>query len=219
MSKLASGKGIVSALACTSGKSAPAARACSSCRAELSRPMQRAPRRASAIDHWAAPQPSSSTSLPTTSPRIRSSASGSCQTPTPRRRRCARRSGPGSRLRRGPRTRGCARRARRDARSRPGLRAFPAVYLPCRSFPGCSPPAVTGSQSEPSSVGTRPAASDVITRPLISYGALRVPSREREGPGQINRPSTLSPASRRKEPLAGPLQMGAPGIEPGTSRV
>ena len=80
MSNDASGSGTASALASTSGKSTPASaisrRACSSCRAETSRPTIRAPRCASAIDHCAAPQPNSRTSLPATSPRIRRSASG-----------------------------------------------------------------------------------------------------------------------------------------------
>ena len=80
-SKLPSGNGSDSALPCTSGKSAPAARACSSCRSELSKPTQRAPCAASRIDHCAAPQPSSSTSFPATSPSTCSSLSGSCQIP------------------------------------------------------------------------------------------------------------------------------------------
>ena len=57
-------------------RSVISSRACSSCRAETSSPTIRAPRCASAIDHWAAPHPNSRTSRPATSPRICSSASG-----------------------------------------------------------------------------------------------------------------------------------------------
>ena len=82
-SKLSRGRPVDSALAWTRGNSTPAAaissRACSSWRAELSRPVGRAPWPASAIDHCAAPQPSSSTSSPATSPSTRSSDSGICQ--------------------------------------------------------------------------------------------------------------------------------------------
>src|ERR671924_1030649 len=85
MSKLSSGSGTSSADEWTSGNSTPAAairaRACSNCRAELSSPTGRAPRWASKIDHCAAPHPSSSTSLPDTSPRTCSSDSGACQMP------------------------------------------------------------------------------------------------------------------------------------------
>src|SRR5918999_3633611 len=85
MSKLASGSGTSSALAWMSGKSTPASairfRACSSWRSELSSPTGRAPCFARRIDHCAAPQPNSSTSLPATSSKTFSSDSGICQTP------------------------------------------------------------------------------------------------------------------------------------------
>ena len=85
MSKLASGSGTASALAWTRRTSTPAAstrrRACSSCRSDRSIPTTRPPRFASAIDHWAAPQPNSRMSLPSTSPRIRSSSSGTWNMP------------------------------------------------------------------------------------------------------------------------------------------
>ncbi len=88
MSNPASGSGTASALACRSGKSTPASRmrrrACASCASETSSPTGRAPSRARAIDHWAAPQPSSRISFPRTSPRICSSASGTCHTPQAR---------------------------------------------------------------------------------------------------------------------------------------
>src|SRR5436190_14892998 len=84
-SKPSSAQGIDSAAAWTSGKSTPAAtirlRACSSCRSELSRPTIRAPCRARRIAHWAAPQPSSRTSFPATSPSTCSCASGICHIP------------------------------------------------------------------------------------------------------------------------------------------
>src|SRR4051794_1016144 len=84
-SKVASPNGASPALACTSGKSTPASwssrAACSSWRAELSMPTGRAPWRARRIDHWAAPQPYSSTSSPATSPRMSSSLSGICHIP------------------------------------------------------------------------------------------------------------------------------------------
>src|SRR6185503_11895280 len=80
--------GIASALACSSGNSTPAAsfaaRARSSRACELSRPTGRAPAPASERDHSAAPQPSSSTSFPATSPSTCSSASGICHSPQAR---------------------------------------------------------------------------------------------------------------------------------------
>ena len=80
------GKRTVSAGAWTSGNSRPAAasgaRACSSWRSELSTPTGRAPRPASRIDHYAAPQPSSSMSFPATSPENAAArVSGSCHIP------------------------------------------------------------------------------------------------------------------------------------------
>ena len=81
MSKLASGSGTDSALAWTSAD--VHARRVDQPAGVLELPLgqvdarpTRAPRFASAIDHWAAPQPNSRMSLPATSPRIRSSSSG-----------------------------------------------------------------------------------------------------------------------------------------------
>src|SRR4029453_3510300 len=89
MSKLASRNGTRSASAWTSGMTIPVsdrrATAWASWRSDRSNPTGRAPLRARAVDHWAPPQPNSSTSLPATSPRTPSSDSGTFQVPHARR--------------------------------------------------------------------------------------------------------------------------------------
>src|SRR5712692_8213313 len=86
-SKLSSRNGVRSAVAWTSGtgtsSSADRRRACHSWRAARSIPMARAPRLRRKIDHCAAPHPSSSTSLPATSPGMPRSASGRLHVPHP----------------------------------------------------------------------------------------------------------------------------------------
>ena len=74
-----SGNGTSSALASTSGNSMPvsamARRAVSSCAGVMSTPTGRAPRIASRAEKYAVPQPSSTTSTPSTSPRTPRSSS------------------------------------------------------------------------------------------------------------------------------------------------
>ncbi|OLD98829.1 MAG: hypothetical protein AUG91_08245 [Actinobacteria bacterium 13_1_20CM_4_69_9] len=85
MSKDSSGSGTSSPYASTNGNSRPVCpcmrRAVSSCAGVGSTPTTRAPRRASQAEKYAVPQPSSTMSRPSTSPRRFSSHSGFCQMP------------------------------------------------------------------------------------------------------------------------------------------